>query len=94
MRNFKTLLAIVVFCLIANLGAQENKKPELTEVQKLQIVNASKDVEIWQLRTQQAASEYEKARLALKQIIENVTPKGYQLNEKLELIEIPVDPKK
>ncbi len=60
--------------------------PVLTEVQKLQLINAAKDVEIWQLKAQQAASEFEKARTTLQQMAVSMTPDGYVINEKLELV--------
>lgn len=63
--------------------------PALTDVQKLQVQNAVQAVELWQLRAQNAASEFEKAREALTKLVASVTPSGYQLSEKLELVPVP-----
>lgn len=63
--------------------------PALTDLQKLQILNAAKDIELWQLKAQQAASEFEKARATLQQLLAAMTPAGYQINDKLELVKLP-----
>lgn len=82
-------LAILLFLLVP-LHAQETA-PTLTEVQRLQVLNAAKDVEIWKLRVAQSAGELEKANVALARTIGSVTPAGYHLNDKLELEPLPKD---
>ena len=92
-RTLTFLFAVMLAGLIGlyTASAQETapSTPTLTEVQRLQVLNAAKDVELWQLKAQQAATEFEKARVTLTKLIEAVTPTGYQLNEKLELVKLP-----
>lgn len=76
----------------APTASAEDKPPALSEVQRLQIQNAAQAMEIWQLKAQQAASEFEKARAHIQELIATVTPKGWQLNDKLEFVKLP-DPK-
>lgn len=68
------------------------KTPTLTAEQRTTLLLAAKDVEIWQLRLQQAATELDKARTAVQQIVTTITPPGYVLNEKLELVKAPPPP--
>lgn len=76
------LIAVVVFIASLVLFAQEGSStPTLTELQKLQVLVAAKDVEIMELRTQQARDN-------LQKVIALVTPAGYQLNDKLELVKV------
>lgn len=81
-------IVVLLFALTLGITAQEGLAP-LTEVQKLQLQVAAKEVEIWQLRTLAAQTEFEKARTALKTLIDTVTPAGYVLNEKLEFVKVP-----
>lgn len=83
---------IVILCRVSvELYARD--APVLTEVQRLQVLNAAKDVELWQLKAQQAANEFEKAQTALMKLVATVTPTGYRLNEKLELVKVESDAK-
>lgn len=84
---------VVLGGLALELDARTDTPPVLTEVQRLQVLNAAKDVELWQLKAQQAASEFEKAQAALAKLIATVTPSGYRLNEKLELVKVERDAK-
>jgi hypothetical protein len=65
------------------------KAPALTSEQRKDILLASKDVELWQLRTQQAAAEFEKARATLQKLVASLTPAGYTMTDKLELVPEP-----
>ena len=91
----KTMRAVLLFMALGvALAAQiptskPDAAPALTEVQRLQVVNALQAVELWQLKAQQAASEFEKARDALQKLVATVTPPGYQLNDKLEFTKTP-----
>jgi len=93
-RIYWLIVVVVVVGLFSVLHGQETsasqKVPALTDVQKLTIQSAAKDVEIWQLRAQQATSEYQKAQAALQQYVASVTPAGYQITDKLELVPVPV----
>lgn len=88
------LAVIVLYVLLAPWPAAQSgapsdvKPPALTELQKKDILLAAKDVEIWQLRAQQAASEYQKASEAMQKLVAAATPPGYRLNEKLEPVKI------
>lgn len=91
--------SLLPFTLVLLVGQAQAPKPDakppaLTDVQKKDILLASKDVEIWQLRMQQAASEFEKAQARLTTLIKAHTPEGYQMNDKLELVKVPDIPKK
>jgi hypothetical protein len=92
--------ALVGFLLLVGVfvRAQEAPKaatgPTLSEVQKLTIQNKAKDVELWQLRAQQAASEYDKARADLTKLLAEVTPQGFTLNDRLDLVPVPAPEKK
>jgi hypothetical protein len=87
----KLIRGVVLFLLLGtSLAAQKpDTAPALTEMQRLQVVNALQAVELWQLKAQQAASEFEKARDALQKLVATVTPPGYQLNDKLEFTKTP-----
>jgi len=86
------LLAVVLAALVLVTGgitrAQEKPAapPTLTDVQKLQILNAVKDVEIAQLRL-------DAARLTMQTLLAADTPAGYQITDKLELAKLPDPPK-
>ena len=90
---------LVLLVSVVGVTAQEAKAPtpptppSLSEVQKLTVQNAAKDVELWQLRAQAAATEYDKARAVLTKLIADVTPAGFQLNEKLDLVPVPPEKK-
>ena len=56
--------------------------PSLTAEQKYAVALAVKDLEIAQLRAHVAQT-------ALQQIVASVTPAGYQLTDKLELVKVP-----
>jgi len=58
------------------------KPPSLTDVQKLQLLNASKDVELLELRLQHA-------RETLQRMVTIMTPPGYRMTDKLELVKLP-----
>lgn len=91
------LLAVILFWgpLACYLYAQEKPQPPaLTEVQKLQIKNAAQAIELWQLKAQQAASEFEKARDAFQKLITAATPEGYVIDDQLNLVPAPKTPEK
>lgn len=67
-------------------------EPTLTDMQRLQLQNGALAVELWQMKAQQAQSEFEKARAGLKKLIADVTPAGYQMNEKMEFEKLPEKP--
>lgn len=67
--------------------------PTLTTEQKLAVQNAAQQLEILQLRAQAIARDFEAARAALQQLVSAVTPEGYTLNDRLELVKVP-EPKK
>lgn len=98
----KFFIATVVIALaLSTPSAQapkaDDKKvdvpPVLTDVQKKDIQIAAQQVEIWNLRAQQAAAEFQKAQQALNQLIAQLTPQGYAITEKLELVKV-APPKK
>jgi len=84
MRLRATIVGVML--LASALSAQVKT---LTEVQRLQVLNAAKDVEIWQLKVQQATVELDRSRDVLTKLIASVTPAGYRMNDNLELIAIP-----
>ncbi len=92
------MLCLAVLLCAAPSFAQDAPKPEapvptLTEVQKLQVMVAAKDVDIWTLRLQLVSGELEKAKAALQAKVSEVTPKGYDLTPSLDLTPTPpVDP--
>lgn len=59
----------------------EKLGPTLSEVQKLQLLNASKDVRIAQL-------QLEKAQQALQQLVTLYTPPGYQITDALDIVKV------
>lgn len=63
--------------------------PALTELQRAQLLYASSQVELWELRTQTAASSLERARASLQKMIVDMTPSGYRMTEKMELVKLP-----
>lgn len=60
--------------------------PTLSELDRLKIINASQQVELWQLKVQQAVGEYQKAQAEFAKQIAAVTPDGWVLNDKLEFV--------
>ena len=85
-----TMLVVVamlflVLSIRARAQSDAQKPPSLSDVQKLQILNAAKDMEIAQLKL-------EAARAAMQTLVNALTPAGYQINERLELV--PVTAKK
>lgn len=84
MKRLLTYLTIALLAQAALVGlvkAQESAPSPLTDVQKLSIINAAKDVEIASLRLDAAKS-------AMQKLIDANVPSGYQLNEKLDLVKI------
>lgn len=64
-------------------------EPKLSDVVKLQLISASKDIqsastniELWQLKL-------EKAQQAMQKLVNESTPKGYQITQQLELVKLP-----
>lgn len=80
-------LAVMAFCV--TIAAQSPPKPEapvLAELDRVKLINASLQVENWQLKLQQAANELQRARDEFARQVAAVTPEGWQLNEKLEFV--------
>ncbi len=92
---------IVALLVVCGLALAQDKAlppagtpPALTETQRLQIQLAAKEVELWQIKAQQAAQEYERAGAALRALVAKLTPSGYTLNDRLELVPLPKAPDK
>lgn len=81
-------ILLVAVLLFVPLQAEE-PAPKLTDVQKLQLVAASRDVQIWELKVQNAALEHERARQRMDKLVAEYTPAGYKLNDRLELEKLP-----
>jgi len=79
-------MLLLVLSLRAHAQTAAPKPPVLSDVQKLQILGAAKDLEIAQLKL-------DAARLAMQQLITAVTPAGYQITDKLELAPVPTPAK-
>ncbi len=60
--------------------------PTLAELDRVKLINASLQVENWQLKLQQAASELQRAREEFARQVAAVTPEGWQLTDKLEFV--------
>src|SRR5688572_8711520 len=90
MTRIGTAVAIAIYSLIAVVATQERiAPPPLTDLQKLQLLNLSKDVELWELRTQTAAASLERARAAFQKLVTDLTPAGYRMTEKMEFVPVP-----
>lgn len=90
----RALTAVCVALLLAtSVSAQEvdPKKdgPVLTDVQKLQVLNAAKDAKILEQQIDLLARDLEKAREALRMIVAAVTPPGYKLGDDLKPVKLP-----
>ncbi len=86
----KRIVALLILVLTTSAYAQEKPKddlkpPVLTDVQKLQLQNTAQMIELWQLKAQQAAAEFEKAKDTFQKLIATFTPPGYVITDKLEL---------
>jgi len=80
-------LCVAMFAVIvAQAPDPEIPKPTLTEVQKLQILNAAKDLEIAQLRL-------DAARAVMQTLVTALTPPGFQITSKLDLEPVPAPTK-
>lgn len=94
--KLRALILVLALCGVALRAqaptAEAPAQPTLTEAQKLQVVNAAKDVEIWALRAQVVAGELEKAQKALAALRVAVAPKGYRLTDQLQLEKVPDPP--
>ena len=77
------LLAVPVFAQ-EKPTAKADAPPTLTEVQQLQFVNAAQAKELWMLKAQQAAAEYQKANDALNAVIGSFAKDGYELTQNKE----------
>lgn len=75
-------------------AAADAAPKQLTLEQKQAIQLAAKDIEIAQLRAQQAAADYNAARERVSKLIASYVPAGYQLNEQLDLVKVPEPAKK
>ena len=84
-----TVVAFVSLVAVAFAADGQAKPPVLTSEQKKDIQLAAKDVELWQLRAQQAATEFDKARTALQKLVASLTPDGYVMTERLDLVPEP-----
>lgn len=71
----RVIVGVVLALIVCGRLTAEAPAPTLTDLQKLQLVNALKDVEI--------------AQLKLQAVIAAVTPAGYRLTERMELEPIP-----
>ncbi len=80
MKSNVLLVVLVLGILFTGLHAQE-KAPSLSDVQKLSLIAASKDVDIAKLKL-------EAAQVALQRQIDAVVPLGYKLGDHLELVKI------
>lgn len=70
-----------VLVMVAALGAQAPAAaPALTAVQKLQVENALKDVQIAQLQLQAAERQVEDTRTAATALLKGLDVKGYRLD--------------
>ena len=83
------VLGVLLAALSLTVRADEPKPPRLTSEQKKDILLAVKDVELWQLKLQQAATELDKAKKALDTLVAASTPAGYQLTDRLDLVKLP-----
>lgn len=66
--------------------AKPTPPPALSELQKLQVVDALKDIQLWTLREEQAAVYKEKAQKALSDLLTKVVPAGFELDSNLNLV--------
>jgi len=62
----------------------DDKPPPLSELDKLRVLNAAKDVRLFELQIEQLSQALEKAREALSKLVKEVTPPGFVLSDKLE----------
>ena len=85
MRRLFTAAVLAIAVASTAFAERADAPAPLTDVQKLQIINAAQAAEIAELRAQQA-------REALQRALAAVAVPGYQLNEKLEYVKAP--PKK
>ncbi len=69
--------------------AEHTKVPVLSTDERKDLQLLVKDLEIWQLKAQQAASEFEKARAALTQKVGQLTPPGWRLTDTLVFEPVP-----
>ncbi len=96
MKGHLLIAAAVVLACVAMDHAQTPpvaaKPPTLSEVQKLRLVTAAKDVEVWQLRRQVVDQGLQKAQAALQELIAASTPAGYKLTDGLDLVALPPVP--
>lgn len=97
MKSNKRLHAIYLILVLFGLhavckaqGAAEGAaKPALTSEQKKDVLLAARDLEVAQLRAQIVMVELEKARAAFEKAKADITPPGFALNEKLDLVKVP-----
>lgn len=69
--------------------ATEAAAPVLSETDRLRLVVASQAVEIATLKVQTAAGELQRARGEWDRLVGVVTPAGWVLNDRLELVKAP-----
>lgn len=67
--------------------------PKLTDVQRLKILNAAQQVEIWQLKIQQGVAAMKDAREALDTLLKEAAVPGWELNLTTLEYQKPVPPK-
>lgn len=74
----------------------EAAAPSLTDVQKLQLQNLAQSIELAQLRAQVAQAEFDKARLAIGELVKTLQKDGYDLDlQTLTYVpKKPIEPKK
>ena len=98
-------LAVIVLLFTVGLcraAAQEAPAPpvkveavkpaDLTEVQRLYLQTLVQQVELWQLKAREAERGFTDSQTALKKLLTEITPAGYQINERLELVKLPAQP--
>ncbi len=88
----RSMLSCLFLALVIALpvAAQEKpvtadaKAPVFTEVQQLQFTNAAQAKELWMLKAQQAADQFQKANEALNALIGSFAKDGYDLTQNKE----------
>ncbi len=93
--SIRSLLVCAVL-LTAPVFAQDATAPVLSDADKKVLIDASKDVETrqlrlenFQLKAQQAQTDYDKAVQAFQKLVAEKTPPGYQIQANLDLVKLP-----
>ncbi len=77
----RRLAVVLVFLLGLGLSMRaQAPPPDLSEVQRLQLQVLSQQIELAQLRAQQAQADFDKARTALTTLLQTLAQPGYDLD--------------